>query len=147
MAGSFEVHSLLHNRLWEAFRSDSAHFEALSSGENWTRPLPFNDVLFAVYSFTIHYCFSSNGLFSFSSSASNLLSEYPPFCKSLFCAIFWAATRALNTEKPSDCELWLVVITYVLFCWLTAQCSWDIKSEILLICCAEPQILNFVFKQ
>lgn len=35
---------------------------------------------------------------------------------------------------------WLsLLITYVLFCWLTVQCSWNIKSEILLICC-EPQI-------
>lgn len=146
MAGSFEVHSLLHNRLWEVFRSDSAHFEEFSSGENWTRPLPFNDMLFAVYSFTIHYCFSTNGLFSFFSSASNLLSEYPQFSESLFCATLWAATRALNTEKPSDHELWLVIITYVLFCWLTAQCSWDIKPEILRICCAVPQFFCF-FKQ
>lgn len=69
----FRCHSLLHNRPGEGFQGNSAHFEAHSSGENWTRPLPFNDDVLAVFSFSIHYCFPLMvffflSLFSFQSS-------------------------------------------------------------------------------
>lgn len=61
----------------------------------------------------------------FSSSAPNLLSEYPPFCERWFCATFWTATRE-NTELPCNCELCVILLAK---CWnICLKSCWLVQS-------------------